>query len=237
MLGDEFGSWDYAREIHSWWIEGRRAHVRVLGARHYMPMDGDPAENQFGQWDFALRQRNGAWKIFTHSEGGDLAPDGRRWANEWRLEDVCTSESSGLPEIPENLLRYPTRTSIDALAKRLKLRNEPGMQDWEYEVADPDRAEEFLQTYVDEPLSEDERFTLMETILQSFEDSDQDLAHSSSWKQLVAVIEENIDLHISTVWYWSVVEATDLDQCWRVTPFMRDILTRHYARYVDTSTT
>ncbi len=83
LLGDSFGSWDYARQVDSWWIEGRRAHVRVVGVKHYMPMDGDPAENQLTQWDFALRQRDGEWVIHTYSEGGEVSTEGRRWIADW----------------------------------------------------------------------------------------------------------------------------------------------------------
>jgi hypothetical protein len=32
--------------------------------------------------------------------------------------------------------RHPTRAAIDSLAKRFSLLNDPGMQDWEYQVAD-----------------------------------------------------------------------------------------------------
>ena len=84
MMGDEFGSWNYAREIEGWWIEGRRAHVRVLGVKHYMPMDNDPAENQFAHWNFALRLRNDEWKIHSYSEGGYLTAEGRGWVSRWR---------------------------------------------------------------------------------------------------------------------------------------------------------
>jgi hypothetical protein len=72
--------------------------------------------------------------------------------------------------IPDHLRRYPTWAAIDALAARFGFVNEPGMQDWAWEVADPSRIDEFLAAYEDGDLSDDERFTLMDTMLQSFED-------------------------------------------------------------------
>ncbi|MCP5384447.1 MAG: hypothetical protein H6913_07510 [Altererythrobacter sp.] len=44
------------------------------------------------------------------------------------------------------------------------------MQDWEFEVADANRIDEFLSAYQSQELTDDERFTLMEMIIQSFED-------------------------------------------------------------------
>jgi hypothetical protein len=51
-----------------------------------------------------------------------------------------------------------------------RLESCPHMQDWEWEVADSERINEFPSAYESGELSDDERFTLMETILQSFED-------------------------------------------------------------------
>jgi hypothetical protein len=44
------------------------------------------------------------------------------------------------------------------------------MQDWSWEVADATRLDEFLAVYQTASLTDDERFTLMEVLLQSFED-------------------------------------------------------------------
>jgi hypothetical protein len=72
--------------------------------------------------------------------------------------------------VPDHLRRYPTRKAIDSLAARFDLPYTPFMQDWEWEVADSDRIDEFVAGYHSGELNEDERFTLMETIIQSFED-------------------------------------------------------------------
>jgi hypothetical protein len=71
----------------------------------------------------------------------------------------------------------------------------------------------------------------METIIQSFEDSDEPLADSSSFGQVLRALEANIVLHIHSVWYWSDLDNDDLDQSWRVTPFMRRILSKHRDRF------
>jgi len=67
--------------------------------------------------------------------------------------------------VPEHF--YPTRTAIDALAARFGLPNRPDMQDSEWEVAGPTRLDELINAYKSGELDDDERFTLMETIIQS----------------------------------------------------------------------
>lgn len=43
-------------------------------------------------------------------------------------------------------------------------------QDWEWEVADPARIDEYLNAYHVGEFTDDERFTLMETLIQAFDD-------------------------------------------------------------------
>lgn len=132
--------------------------------------------------------------------------------------------------VPEHLWRFPTRAAIDALATRFGLRNEPDMQDWEWEVADPNRIEEFLRAYESGELTEGERFVLMETIIQSFDESEHPLTGNPLWERILTRIEENITVHIHTVWYWACL-GEKLEDSWRVAPSMRKILKRHRHRF------
>ena len=67
-------------------------------------------------------------------------------------------------------MRHPTREAIEKFNKLLNLKEDPFMQDWEVECADPDRLEEFLNCYRSFAHTADERFTLMALILGSFEE-------------------------------------------------------------------
>jgi hypothetical protein len=138
-----------------------------------------------------------------------------------------------MANLPEQLWRFPTREAIDSLAQRFSLENRPDMQDWEWEVADPARAEEFVTAYKTAALTDDERFTLMEMILQSFEERAQVLAGDLVWLDVLHLIEQNVDLHISSVWHWAC-EQSGIGDAWRVTPFMREILARHISRFLAT---
>jgi hypothetical protein len=133
-------------------------------------------------------------------------------------------------EMPEHIWRCPTREAIDKLALRFGLPNQPGMQDWEYEVSDHTRIDEFLAGYETEQLSEDEKFTLMLTIVDSFEGlarTGVDLAADRRWQRTIWILGNNIPLHAYAVWYWSCLDAEDEDEMFCVTPFVRQVLARH----------
>lgn len=130
-------------------------------------------------------------------------------------------------DVPEHLWRFPTREAIDSLAKRFGLRNVPGMQDWEWQVADPARLDEFLGAYLSGGLSDDERFTLMETLLQCFEQTHQDLDSDERWSRVMAALDAGIELHASTVWYWSCVDDEEPSGGFRITPLIRSVFERH----------
>ena len=121
-------------------------------------------------------------------------------------------------------LRCATAAARQRLAALLRLPNAPGMQDWEWEVADAERIEEFLSLYEAGGLGEDERFALVEILIQSFEDSSRDLPGDPAWKRLLALLERNLDVHRYSVWHWSAVESAAQEDMWRVSRFLRPLL-------------
>lgn len=100
------------------------------------------------------------------------------------------------------------------------------MQDWAYEVSDPERIGEFLDAYLQEGMSEDERFTVMQTIIDSSERNPIPLEEQPQWAQIQQELRHNIALHASTIFYWSLPQEPDAqpDRLWRVTPSMRTIV-------------
>ncbi|MFZ6655682.1 hypothetical protein [Undibacterium sp. TJN19] len=137
------------------------------------------------------------------------------------------------------LCRFSTRAAINALAIRFNLPETRNMQDWEYEVADANRIDEFLAVYDSGELSEDEKFTLMAMLLQSFCDvinDDERLLSSENWKHFLSFLEQDIQIHIYLVWYWSSVDKpeTDIenpDYMFSISPFIRPILLRHQGKF------
>lgn len=77
--------------------------------------------------------------------------------------------------VPEHLWRFSTADARASLAERFGAPNESCMQDWEWEVADSGRIGEHLDAYHNGGLSDDEGFTLMEAMIQAFEDLEDSL--------------------------------------------------------------
>ena len=132
--------------------------------------------------------------------------------------------------VPEHLWRFSTAQAIASLAVRLKIPFEPWMQDWEWVVADSSRIDEYIDVYQNAGLTDDERFTLMETIIQAFENRGGALQCDKRWIDVLYILDQNIDLHAHSVWYWADLE-NEVDECtWRVTPYFRAIIDRHTRR-------
>jgi hypothetical protein len=86
--------------------------------------------------------------------------------------------------------RFPTDGAL-GLAKRFHLPFNNNMQDWPWEIADHSRFDEFLQVYDSEPLSLDERFTLMKMLIQCVE--------NFAWEMEVSEVQA-IQLKQGKVW-------------------------------------
>jgi hypothetical protein len=138
--------------------------------------------------------------------------------------------------MPERIWRCPTREAIDKLASRFGLPNHPSMQDWEIEVSDPARIDEFLTVYTSGQLSDDEKFTLMETIIASFDElaaTGGDLDTDTRWRLTRSLLQNNITLHAYSVWYWSRLDAEEKDEMFCVSPLIREVFAKHKDYFVE----
>jgi hypothetical protein len=113
-------------------------------------------------------------------------------------------------EVPDYLRRYPTKAGREALAARLGLKIDPYSQDWEWEVAKPEHFWTWLALYRHAALTDDERFSLMEMLVQCVNEicplytpPDQ-VAQRPEWQALAALLRTRPRLHASTIAYWSV---------------------------------
>ena len=139
-------------------------------------------------------------------------------------------------EEPSHILRYPTGEAIEQLAARFGLPTGPDMQDWEWEVADSNRIDEFLAAYETGGLSDDERFTLMEMILESFEEIGRegiDLCADARWRRTMEALERNISLHAHSVWCWSCLEAEGPEEMFHISRFIRQIMAAHRSLFTE----
>jgi hypothetical protein len=134
-----------------------------------------------------------------------------------------------MSDLARHLWRFPTGAAQESLARRFGLPNEEGMQDWEYEVADYDRIDDYLVAYQSGELSDDERFSLMEMLMEAFRGSN-DLATSPRFQLVLQLIEANLDLHLYSIWYWACMDD-EIEDAFENAPFMRDIIARHPDRF------
>lgn len=125
------------------------------------------------------------------------------------------------PEIPD---RWATPAARRSLSHRFGLPHDPFLQDWEWEVADPSRFGEFLGAYESGDLDEDERFALMEILIQCIEDIGLSSVESSpEWRSVADLLRAHAGLHASSVQYWSCLGERELEDCFQVTGPMRAV--------------
>lgn len=130
-------------------------------------------------------------------------------------------------EPPENVTRNPTAAAIASLASRFALPNNSDMQDWELEVSDPKRISEFLDCYESGGLNEKECFTIMETILHSYEELEDSEKEDVFRPRILLALENNLNLHFYSVWDWSIWESEEKRMHWKITPYMRKIFLKY----------
>jgi hypothetical protein len=125
-------------------------------------------------------------------------------------------------DCPPHLVRYPTAASRAKLVRRFGLADDPFSQDWEVEVADFLRTEEFLSTYGDPDLTDDGRFLLMELIVASLDDgasSGRELG--VTWPRTRRILLRHARLHAPTLSYWACGNDADPDHQFAITPLIR----------------
>lgn len=105
----------------------------------------------------------------------------------------------------DNFPFTPNQTARKKLAEKLNLDFNDSMQDWEYEVADANRIQDFIAEYDKIQTSDSEKESLMEIII----DSANDLLlnkRNKEFKISILLINErlrkNEHLHFMTINYW-----------------------------------
>jgi hypothetical protein len=119
--------------------------------------------------------------------------------------------------------RWPTATARTALAARFDLSYSVDMQDWEWEVADAQRFEEFLDAYRSANLSDDERFSLMEILVQCVEDLALQSTYAAGWSAIEPLLLSNARLHRTTIAYWACLGRSEPEARFQVSASMRHV--------------
>lgn len=95
-------------------------------------------------------------------------------------------------------------------------------QDWTYTIVEAERIDEYIQAYNTTVTNEDSKFSLMEMIIQSLTEQETDDLLKSKWKIVQEILTKDFELNKYTIFYWCCWDNKNIDDCWRITPFMRE---------------
>lgn len=122
--------------------------------------------------------------------------------------------------------RYPTAAAIERLDSILGFSPNNYSQDWDIELSDGTRLLEFVDLYDLGRLDEDERFTLMTLIVASADHAlNSHGLDGELWDRIHNLLVKDAEIHADTVHYWCCAAATCDDECFTLTPRMRDVWT------------
>lgn len=118
----------------------------------------------------------------------------------------------------------PTKKSQEKLAKEINLCNiSEFTQDWECEVVDVNRIEDFIIYYNENILNQNEKITLLRLILESYNDYVSIWGYNVHYSvEIEQIILKDYILFSDLVNDWSC-DDDDLEDCFAISLFMRKI--------------
>jgi hypothetical protein len=117
------------------------------------------------------------------------------------------------------------RKVIEELSKKLLLPFTGIEQDWELEMANLERIDEFLNFYKKSVLSTDEKIALMCLILASYDDllNEKKLEVDNRWNEIKELLELDRVLFIELLDYWALNDELGKENLFKITPLVRSI--------------
>jgi hypothetical protein len=114
---------------------------------------------------------------------------------------------------------------IEKLSKDLLLPYTGVEQDWELEMADSKRLNEFVNFYKTNNLSDDEKMGLMSLILASYDDSlnEKNLKVDGEWNAIREVLEFEKKFYSDLLNEWGLPGETSYENIFKITPLIRKI--------------
>lgn len=91
-----------------------------------------------------------------------------------------------------------------------------------WEVANIEEFERCLAAYT-LSMPNDQRFSLMEILIRCVEDSKDEAMFNTRWAKVRSLLVHHRSLHAQTIAYWACSEERDVEQCFRVSQFMREL--------------
>lgn len=95
-------------------------------------------------------------------------------------------------------------------------------QDWTYRIVESERIDEYIQAYDTKITNDDTKFSLMEMMIQSLTEQENEKLMNEKWKQIESFLNDDFELHKYTIFYWCCWENENINDCWDVTPLIRE---------------
>ena len=98
-------------------------------------------------------------------------------------------------------------------------------QDWDIEMADSGRINDFLKFYQKNELTSDKRVAVMSLILASYEDylNENHLAIDNKWDEIKLLLQSERRIFADLIDYWSLGNETNEDDFFRITSLIRGL--------------
>lgn len=109
------------------------------------------------------------------------------------------------------------------LAELFNYKIDDNEQDWTYTIVEPERINEYIQAYDTKIINEDTKISLMEMIIQSLTEQESEILINEKWIFIKLLLTKDFDLHKYTIFYWCCWENEDINDCWSITPLMREL--------------
>ena len=114
---------------------------------------------------------------------------------------------------------------IESLSKRLELPYTGIEQDWDIEMANPDRIEEFLSYLKNTELDKSEKIAMMSLIIASFEDllneDETNERQCDLWNNIKIMLESDFELFSDIITYWSLID--EKENVFAITHYIRKV--------------
>ena len=124
------------------------------------------------------------------------------------------------------------KRAVEAISQKLNLSVTGSEQDWDIELADPTRINEFLTVFKqDSSLDSEQKYTLMALILASYEDALQEgKPLVDNWEYIKETLKDDLT-YSDLVDYWSLPTDSNEVNLFKITPYIR-LLGYHNATYI-----
>ncbi len=118
--------------------------------------------------------------------------------------------------------RCGTIKAIEELAEELNLPNDLTMQDWSYEVSNPNDIDKYIYHY-SLTTDDDKKFVLIEMILQAIVDQSDEQQLLLCWEKVKPILTDDFKIHEFTIHYWKDLTDGNFENCKTLSPLLRQI--------------